>query len=309
MTMTDITAAGFKGGKTAVALGFFDGLHLGHTQVIVQALLQELTPIVFTFSGRSVLPKFSRREDIIDHDLKLELLERIGVKHIYAPDFADVKDMTAEQFVQEILAERLNAGFVSCGYDFHFAKGGKADADTLRELCGKRGIKVCVVPAVKIGGETVSSTRIRELIKSGDTEKANLLLGYELTYCREVIHGKENGKKMGFPTINQTIPEGMTLPKFGVYKSRTKIGDTEYPSVTNIGVKPTIDLDEGEVRRPLMETHIIGFEGDLYGRRISVSLLSYIRDERKFSGLQELSEQLEKDKRSAICSPKNLSGR
>ena len=298
--MTDITEAGFSGGKSAVALGFFDGLHLGHTRVIVQALIQELTPIVFTFSGSSVLPKFRQREDIITHDLKLELLEKMGVKHIYAPDFADVKDMTAGQFVEEILVNRLNAGFVSCGYDFRFARGGTADADTLRELCCKRGIKLCVVPAVKIDGETVSSTLIRQLIKNGETEKANLLLGYELTYCREVIHGKENGRKMGFPTINQTIPEGMTVPKQGVYKSRTRVGDTDYPSVTNIGVKPTIDLEAGEQRAPLMETHIIGYDGDLYGQRISVSLLSYIRSERKFSGLQELSEQLEKDKKLAI---------
>lgn len=298
--MTDITAAGFRGGKSAVALGFFDGLHLGHTQVIVQALLQELTPIVFTFSNRSVLPKFTKREDIIAYDLKSELLEKMGVKHIYAPDFADVKDMTAEQFVQEILVERLGAGFVSCGYDFHFAKGGKADAETLSELCRAHGIEVCVVPAVKIDGETVSSTLIRRLIKNGETEKANCFLGYELTYSLEVVHGKQNGKKMGFPTINQTLPEGMTVPKLGVYKSRTKVGDTEYPSITNIGVKPTIDLDENEIRTPLMETHIIGFEGDLYGEKVSVSLLSFMREERKFSGLQELSEQLEKDKKLAI---------
>ena len=298
--MTDITAAGFTAGKSAVALGFFDGLHLGHTQVIVQALLHELTPIVFTFSNRSVLPKFTHREDIITYDFKSELLEKMGVKHIFAPDFADVRDMTAQQFVQEILVERLNAGFVSCGYDFRFAKGGEANADTLRELCGSFGIEVCVVPAVKEDGETVSSTLIRQLIKSGGMEKANRLLGYELTYSLEVIHGKKNGKKMGFPTINQTIPEGMTVPKQGVYKSRTRIGDTDYPSVTNIGVKPTIDLEENEVRMPLMETHIIGFDGDLYGEKVSVSLLAYMREERKFSGLQELSRQLEKDKKLAV---------
>ena len=297
--MTDITAAGFKDGKSAVALGFFDGLHLGHTQVIVQALLQELTPIVFTFSSRSVLPKFKQREDIIAYDYKSELLESMGVKHIFAPDFADIKDMTAEQFVQEILVDRLNAGFVSCGYDFHFAKGGKADADVLRQLCRAHGIEVCVVPAVISEGETVSSTRIRELLKSGEIEKANRFLGYELTYSLEVIHGKKNGRKMGFPTINQMIPDDMTVPKQGVYKSRTRIGGTDYPSVTNIGVKPTIDLDEGEVRRPLMETHIIGFNGELYGEKVRVSLLGYMREERKFDGLQELSEQLEKDKKQA----------
>ena len=305
--MTDITAAGFKDGKSAVALGFFDGLHLGHTQVIVQTLLQELTPIVFTFSRRSVLPKFKQREDIIAYDYKSELLDSMGVKHIFAPDFSDVKDMTAEQFVQEILIDRLNAAFVSCGYDFRFAKGGTADADTLRELCGRHGIKVSVVPAVEIEGETVSSTRIRELIKNGETEKANRFLGYELTYYLEVIHGKKNGRKMGFPTINQTIPEGMTVPKQGVYKSRTQVGGTDYPSVTNIGVKPTINLEEGEVRDPLMETHIIGFNGELYGERVRVSLLSFMREERKFDGLRELSRQLEKDKKSAI--ENNLSGR
>ena len=299
MTMTDITAAGFTGGKSAVALGFFDGLHLGHTQVIVQALLQELTPIIFTFSNRSLLPKFTRREDIITYDFKSELLESMGVKHIFAPDFTDVKDMTAQQFVEEILVRRLKAGFVSCGYDFRFAKGGKADADTLRELCGRQGIEVCVVPAVIIDGETVSSTLIRELIKGGDIEKANLLLGYELTYSLEVIHGKMNGRKIGFPTINQAIPEGMTVPRQGVYKSRTRVGNTDYPSITNIGVKPTIRLEENERRVPLMETHIIGFEGDLYGERIRVSLLAYMREERKFKGLDELSGQLEKDKKTA----------
>lgn len=305
MRMTDITASGFTQdtiGKSAVAIGCFDGLHLGHMQVIKQALKQELTPVVFTFSHKSILPKLGRKEDIIPYDLKLKLLEKSGVSYIYAPDFADVKDMTAQQFVQEILVDRLNAGFVSCGYDFHFAKGGTADADALSEICKEHGIEVCVVPAVKSDGETVSSTLIRQLIKNGDLEKANRFLGYKLTYSLEVIHGKKNGRKMGFPTINQTIPEGMTIPKFGVYKSRTKIGSTDYPSVTNIGVKPTIDLEEGEQRRPLMETHIIGYDGELYGERVSVSLLSFIRAERKFDGLKELSEQLEKDKKLAVDS-------
>ena len=302
MSMTDITAAGVKDGKSAVALGFFDGLHLGHMQVIKQALKQELTPVVFTFSDKSVLPKFKEREDIITYDLKLELLEKAGVKYIFAPDFADVKDMTAQQFVQEILTRRLNAGFVSCGYDFRFAKGGTADADTLCEICKEQGIEVSVVPAVKSEGETVSSTLIRRLIKSGEMERANRLLGYQLTYSLEVIHGKKNGRKIGFPTINQNIPTGMTVPKQGVYKSRTRVGGTDYPSITNIGVKPTIDLEEGERRTPSMETHIIGYSGGLYGEKVSVSLLSFMREERKFDGLKELSEQLEKDKKTAADS-------
>ncbi len=298
--MTDITANGAFSRKTAVALGFFDGLHLGHIEVIRQALMKtEYPSVVFTFNENTPLPKFKTEEKIITHDMKLFLLDRAGVDHIYAPDFNDVKNMTAEQFVSEILVNKLNAGFVSCGYDFRFAKGGQADADALRRLCQPLGIEVCVVPAVRINGETVSSTLIRKLIKSGEIEKANELLGYELTYSLEVVHGKKNGRKMGFPTINQLIPDGMAVPKFGVYKSITSAEGKEYPSITNIGVRPTVTLEKGEIRRPVMETHIIGFEGDLYGRTVLVSLCGYMREERKFSGFDELKKQLSEDKKAA----------
>ena len=299
--MTDITIRGIKE-KSAVALGFFDGLHLGHIEVIQRALAKRnLCSVIFTFNDKTMLPKFTERQNIISYDLKIELLAKIGADYIFAPDFADLRDLSPEEFVEEILVKRLNAQFVACGYDFRFAKGGSAGAEDLTRICGEKGIEVSVVPAVTVEGEPVSSTVIRGLIRNGDVKRANELLGYELTYILEVEQGKHNGRKMGFPTINQVIPDGMAVPRFGVYKSWTQIKGHSYPSITNIGVKPTIALDEGEERIPLMETHIIGFSGDLYGLKARVSLREYMREERRFDSMEELAKQLEKDKQAA-CS-------
>lgn len=299
--MTDITTTGC-GKKSAVALGFFDGLHLGHIEVIKRALAKDgLCSVVFTFNNNTMLPKFKERQDIISYELKREFLSKIGLDCIFAPDFADLRELCPKEFVDEILVKKLNAGFVACGYDFRFAKGGSADAVDLARLCAERNIEVSVVPAVKINGEPVSSTAIRRLIREGDIKAANELLGYELTYDSEVIRGKQNGRKMGFPTINQVLPWDMVLPKNGVYKSWTILKGHNFPSVTNIGVKPTIALEAGEQRTPLMETHIIGYSGNLYGQRVRVIFREYIREEKRFDSMDKLAEQLERDKRAA-CS-------
>lgn len=299
--MTNVTENGCSE-KSAVALGFFDGLHLGHIEVIKRTLLKDgLRSVVFTFNDKTVLPKFKERQNIISYDFKVELLSKIGVDYIFAPDFADLRNLSPEEFVTEILQKRLNAEFVACGYDFRFAKGGKGSSEDLERICGEKGIDVCVVPAVTEDGITVSSTVIRELIKKGDIKKANILLGYELTYILPVVSGKQNGRKMGFPTINQAIPEGMIIPKFGVYKSWTEIKSHVYPSVTNIGVKPTIARDEGEKAVPLMETNIIGFSGDLYGQNVRVILRDFMREEKRFDSMELLAQQIERDKRAA-CS-------
>lgn len=299
--MTDITEKGKPARETAVALGFFDGLHLGHIEVIKQALDRpEYNSVVMTFNDKTALPKFKERNNIISYDLKAELLSNIGIDYIYAPDFADLRDLWAEEFVDKILTEKLNAKFVACGYDFRFAKGGRSTAEDLKRICTERGIETVIVPAVKVDGEPVSSTAIRELIAEGDIRQANRLLGYELTYYLEVVEGKQNGRKIGFPTINQNIPRGMAVPKRGVYKSWTQIKGKNYPSITNIGIKPTIALDAGEKRSTIMETHIIGFNGDLYHQKVRVVLREYMRGERQFGSLEELKNQLTEDKRLAM---------
>lgn len=291
--MTDITEKYLRE-RSAVALGFFDGLHLGHIEVVKKTLFKKgLCSVVFTFSGKDILPKFkdSTGRTIITYEQKKAIFGKIGIDYVYAPDFSSVKDFSAEEFVRDILKERLNAGYVVCGYDFRFGKNGAGTPDILERLCKSYGIECEIVPAVLVDGEIVSSTIIRELIREGNIEKANHLLGYEVSYMLPVISGNRVGRSLGFPTINQIIPSEMVQPKNGVYASWTEVEGRTYRSVTNIGVKPTV-TDKNEV---ITETHIIGYDGDLYGESVKITLCRYIRGEMKFKNLDELKEQLGKD--------------
>ena len=286
-------------GKTAAALGFFDGMHIGHAAVIERALKAAgeygLTPAAFVISEQPELPKFGGRHDVglIPYNAKVAILgHRFGITALWSPDFDSIRDLSPEEFFDSGILGILNAGFVCCGEDFHFGKGGVGNAELLKKLCNDAGIHCGIVPPVCTNGVPVSSTGIRELIRGGDVEAANKLLirpfGYELT----VLHGRQLGRTIGFPTINQEIPPFMVKPKRGVYASRTFVGDDIYPSITNIGVKPTVKSDDSEN----METHIIGCDGDLYDRTVRVELIKYIRGERKFDDLDELKKQLEADR-------------
>ncbi len=283
--------------KTAAALGYFDGLHLGHVGVIAAALLQtDLRPAVFTFNCDTTLPKFRSPEDIISFENKCELLDKIGVEYLFAPDFAEVCSLTDEDFVREILAARLNAGFVCCGRNFRFGLGGRGTPERLRELGGKYGISVEIVEDICLDGKLISSTHIRELIRCGEIEQANRLLGYELWFRLPVIHGNEFARELNFPTINQIIPKTNIIPRFGVYQSYAEVHGHHYRAITNIGIRPTV-VSGGET---VMETHILNFDSDLYGEKIAVSLCKFIRPERKFSGINELKSQIDEDIRKVI---------
>ena len=288
--------------RTAVALGFFDGLHIGHQAVIhsaVEAGKRLGTPVsVMTFRGEPELPKFGGRHDIclMTYDDKERLLTGLGAEHIFAYEFRDIRDMSPEDFFRNIVIETMNAAYVCCGGDFRFGKGGRGNALLLGELCVQYGMGFEIVPPVCIGDIPVSSTRIRELIRGGDTEGAAVMLGRRLSYTLPVLRGRALGRTIGFPTINQEIPAFMVHPKRGVYSSTVILDGKEYAAVTNIGVKPTVKSDDAEN----METHIIGFDGDLYGKAVRVELLRFIRGERKFGGLGELRQQLEADKKTVI---------
>lgn len=290
--MTDITHKGRIAEKTAVALGFFDGLHLGHIEVIKAALAhRQYKSAVFTFSGETLLPKFKKSENLITHEQKRGFLEEIGVDYIFAPDFAEVREMSAERFVEEILVKRLNSAVITCGYDFHFGKGGRADAGTLAVLCKGFGVRTEIIPAVTVDKMVVSSSYIRQLVREGRIEEANRFLGYELTYDLTVVEGNRLGRTLGFPTINQVIPDTGVTPRFGVYKSWTIAGGKTYQSITDIGVKPTV-TEGGSV---VMETHIVGFDGDLYGEKVKVVLRSFLRPEEKFADTEELRRSISRD--------------
>lgn len=295
--MIDITYGASAAEKTAVALGYFDGLHLGHMGVIGAALAQTgLKPAVFTFNCDTTLPKFRSPEDIISFENKRELMGKIGVEYICAPDFAEVCRLTDEEFVKEILAEKLNAGFACCGRNFRFGLGGFGTPERLSEIGKKHGITVQIVEDICLDGEMISSTHIRELIRRGEIEQANRLLGYELWFRLPVVHGNGIGRRLSFPTINQIIPETNVIPRFGSYQSYAEVGGKQYRGITNVGIRPTIEGSEGVV----METHILNFSGDVYSEKIAVSLCKFIRPERKFAGLDELKKQIAEDIRACI---------
>lgn len=288
-----------KHNKTAIALGVFDGVHKGHQAVIGCAVSYKdkgLSPAVFTFKSKTVTSKFKGQlEVLISDELKTEKLENLGVEYIYSPDFDTLKELSADEFVSKILIEKLNAQVVVCGENFHFGKGGKSGSNELSQMCRSHGILAIVVPFTCFHSKPVSSTLIRESLKAGDIETANEMLGYDYHFRHEVIRGNQIGKTIDFPTINQKLDVGQVVPKYGVYVSVTTIDDAEYLSITNIGIKPTI----GGETSPLAETFIINYSGDLYGQLVTVYLKHFIRPEKKFSGLEELKNQLALDLKKA----------
>lgn len=279
------------GAACSLALGAFDGLHRGHMAVIHAACApgkdgQCWEPAVFTFraspSGNSAVLTGRDKERILEHT---------GIQTLYSLEFQQVRDWEAEAFVRDVLFGKCNARRLCCGQDFRFGKGARGDVTLLRELCEKAGVELYVVPAVMDGGEKVSSTRIRKAVEAGDIPLANRLLGRPFGFSLEVIHGNHiGGTLLGTPTINQAIPEGFVLPKFGVYASWCRIGGQYFYGVTDVGVKPTVGSD-----KVLAETWMPDFTGDLYGKRVRVFLLEFLRPERKFASLDELREAIEKN--------------
>lgn len=280
--------------KTAVALGLFDGVHQGHRAVLQAALRQKkhgMMPAAFTFHSEMAAVK-GAAGFIYPTDLKTWIMEtECGMEQIFAPPFELVSGLSGDDFARKILHEHMNAAFVSCGQDFRFGKDARWDAKDLVDLGEMYGFAVEIVDEVRSGGKVISSSTIRTLLQNGELKAANLLLGSPYMLHGEVVHGKRLGRTIGFATINQNFVPGQIVPKFGVYASETCTPEGWYPSVTNIGIKPTV-TDEGI---PLAETHIIDYAGDLYGRHISVILTKRLRDEQRFDNLEALVEQMDKD--------------
>ena len=283
-----------KNQGTAVALGYFDGIHLGHKAVLDTALewasKENLVPVVMLFDvhpGKVIIGKVPPM--LTSDEKKRELLTEMGFT-VVPFNFRESMNLTPDEFIEKILIESLNARVVSCGFDYHYGKGGKGNAETLRSELDTRGVKVFSMDAVLLGEEVISSTAIRRLITDGEIEKANTMLGYRFTYDFTVKKGDGVGRVFGFPTINQFFPEDFIVPRYGVYASRVKLDGKWYPAVTNVGVRPTVE--NSSLRS---ETCILDFSGDLYGKNVEVSLIRFIRDEIKFPDMETLSRQVEKD--------------
>ena len=275
-------------GELAAALGSFDGLHLGHRQVIGNTLsVPGLRPAVITFQQNPSVSLQKKPVPLLTtNEQKLALLKEMGVEVVYLLPFDRIRDMEPEDFV-EALYRVCRVRALSCGFNFRFGKNGRGDAGLLKELCREKGIELSVTPPVSVAGETVSSTRIRACLEQGDVQQAGQLLGRPFGYDFEVTHGRQLGRTWGTPTINQPFPAGYVLPRFGVYASLVEVEGQKYYGVTNIGVKPTVGSDCA-----LSETWIPEFSGDLYGKKVPVELLDFIRPERKFDSLDQLKNEI-----------------
>ena len=273
-----------------IALGFFDGVHLGHA-ALLQKARQEADRLgckaaALTFERHPDEVIFGRKTPLINTLQEREALmrERFGMDEIVTLPFDKAMMQMPWQDFAAMLEERFDAAAVVCGHDFTFGYQGEGNAERLKALLGER---CYVIEAVKLDGETVSSTKIRELVRRGEICRANEMLGRPHFLRGTVIHGKHLGRKIGIPTANLLLPEGVVVPCYGVYASMVD----GRPAVTNIGVCPT--LDDGEA--PTVESRLLDFDGDLYGKTICVELLHYLRPERKFSSVEELKDQILED--------------
>ncbi len=284
--------------KYAIALGCFDGLHTAHISVIneaVKAREDGFCPAVMLFDEhpKSVLTG-KKSEGLLQTAKRNKILSDMGVE-VFTVSFFQIKDMSPEEFVRKILAEKFNAGVVCCGYNFRFGKNAEGDSEMLKEICAAFGIRTVICPKIQVDSEDVSSTKIRNAVKTGEIERANRMSGFPYSFCSEVFTGDKRGRLLGAPTINQFIPSELCVPAFGVYASRVYFDDKMYIGVTNIGSRPTFD---GESVRS--ETYIVGFEGDLYGREVTVELYKFLREERKFPDADTLKAQISRDVTAAV---------
>lgn len=282
--------------KLAVALGYFDGVHVGHRALISKltetALDSGLSSCIFTFVN---LPSKNRKMQTVLYNIddKLKLFESLGVEVVILADFNSISDMSGEQFVKDVLIGQFDTRVALCGYNFRFGKGAHAEASDMLTLMAKHGGKAEILDEQTVGGVSVSATKIKRLLSEGKTEDAALLLGAPYFIRSKVERGLGLGKAYGFPTVNTSISNDSPLLP-GVYRTAVKIGEKLYTGVTNIGSCPTI-----EKRNVHAETLISDFEGSLYGEELYIYFLGYMREEKLFGSVDELREQIYKDKQKA----------
>ena len=281
-----------------LALGFFDGVHIAHRDLLLAAkrIAEErgLAFGIFTFGSEGGIKKSVRR--LYDDGEKAELFCAVGADFTVYADFGKIASLSPEEFVANTLCADLNCHVCVAGFNFRFGKGASAGAIQLSGYMQECGCDAIICDEITADdGSTLSATGIRGLIEEGRTEEANMLLGSPYYIKGRVLHGRADGRKLGFPTANIEIGEGKIVPRLGVYRTAVAIDGRIYSAVTNIGRCPTF---MGESTR--LEAHLIGFDGNLYDKEIKVYILGFLRDERKFGSLDELKAQINLDRERTI---------
>ncbi|MCT7373871.1 bifunctional riboflavin kinase/FAD synthetase [Chelativorans salis] len=297
----DAFPAFLRGG--VVAIGNFDGVHRGHQAVLARALevaeTECIPAVVLTFEPH---PRSVFRPDVplfrlTPAQVKARVLAAMGFDAVVEQPFTrDFSSLTPERFVADVLTGGLGAAHVVTGFDFHYGKNRGGTPETLAAAGESRGFGVSVVDAFSDeGGEVISSSRVRALLREGEVAQAAGLLGYRYTVEAEVADGKKLGRTLGFPTANMALPEEVALAH-GIYAVRFRRADgTLHDGVASFGRRPTVD----EAGAPLLETFLFDFEGDLYGETCTVSFFGFLRGEEKFDGLDPLVAQMKRDEEEA----------
>jgi len=270
-----------------IALGCFDGVHVGHRALLNLAVN---TAKEKGYMSAALIISASQKNVISSMENRISLIEQLGIDFAIIEDFNSVRGMSKEEYVHRLVNE-LNCKVAVCGYNFTFGKGRSGSAPDLVSLMQSHNLNAIVLEKVDLNGQTVSSSEIRNHLINGEIEKANLLLGRPYSIEGEIKRGLGLGKHLGFPTINQSLNPDCVHPKNGVYGGETMINGKKYKSITNIGVKPTVTKE----KRPSAETHILDFSDDLYGKTVKVNLLYRIRDEKPFGSFEELKAEVQKN--------------
>jgi len=281
-----------------IGLGNFDGVHLGH-QRLISWLVSEAgalggTPAVLTFDPHPLQVLCGKAPPkLLLQESKQEIISRLGVEVLLVIPFTtEFAALSPEEFIEKVLVRQLNVKSVFIGYNYSFGKGGRGTPETIADIGRRFGFRVHVVPPVKVDGVPVSSTLIRGLMTAGEVSEAQKFLGYHPFIEGKVVTGDRIGRTIGFPTANLCLTDGLAAPANGVYAVVVKVDGDDYQGVANIGLKPTFrDCPS----LPNLEVHLLDFRGDLYGKKIKVSFIRRIREERRFSSPGELIEQINMD--------------
>lgn len=282
--------------ESVITIGNFDGLHKGHMALVEKAIeygkSNNIKSIVFTFSNHPAnYFRSDSLKNIITEEDKLERLKKLGVDVVVNIPFDEyMTQISAEDFVKDILINKLGMKKIIVGHDFTFAKNKEGNSKVLENLSFKYNFLLEVVEPIEINDIRVSSTYIRNLITTGKVSKVEEYLGYNYQLKGEVIHSKKLGRTIGFPTANIEVSPNMIIPKRGIYVTKVYLDGKTYAGATNIGYNPTVNGDKISI-----ETNILEFNEDIYGKVIRVEFLERIRDEKKFNSLDELKNQLKKD--------------
>ena len=279
----------------SIGLGFFDGVHLAHQEIIKKtvecACANNAKSVIFTFYKNPLEVLTGKKYSYLTtREEKAKLIEELGVDYLFFLDFEKFKDIKAVDFIENILVKYFAPKCIVTGFNNHFGLGGKGTPELLREFSLEFNYKYFEMAEIKFANETISSTLIKKYLENGELETVQNLLGRNFKISGEVVLGNKLGREISYPTANINWKEDIVKLPYGVYSGYVYYEGQKYLSIINWGMRPTVDTKE------VLEAHILDFNSDIYGKNIEVEFLGFVREPKKFNSLEELKEQISKDK-------------